>query len=187
MRMDDRDLLRLFAERSERAITETEQKYGRLCRRLAQRILDNSEDAEECVNDALLQAWNAIPPEQPANLPAYLNVLTRNIALNRLKANNRFMRGGGQVPAVLDELAECVPAAESVEAEYDRRSFLAALERFLDTLSRDARVIFVRRYWYMNTCREIADAYQMSESKVRVSLTRTRRKLKAFLEKEDAL
>lgn len=185
--MDDAELLRLFSERDERAIAETEQKYGGFCRRLAQRILANSEDAEECVNDALLQAWNTVPPEHPANLAAYLNVLTRNIALNRLKANNRMKRSSGQVPAVLDELAECIPAAETVEAEYDRRSFLAALERFLDTLPRDARVIFVRRYWYMNNCREIADAYQMSESKVRVTLTRTRRKLKAFLEKEDAL
>lgn len=187
MLMDDTALLRLFQERSERAIAETEQKYGGLCRRLAQRILDNSEDAEECVNDALLSAWNSIPPEEPANLAAYLSALTRNIALNRLKANNRIRRGGGQIPAVLDELAECIPAEGSVEAEYDRRSFLAALERFLDTLPRDARVIFVRRYWYMNTCREIADAYQMSESKVRVTLTRTRRKLKAFLDKEDAI
>lgn len=187
MLMDDAELLRLFSERSERAVAETELKYGGLCRRLAQRILENIEDAEECVNDALLLAWNSIPPECPESLAAYLNTLTRNIALNRLKANNRLRRGGGQIPAMLDELAECVPAADSVEAEYDRRSFLAALERFLDTLPRDARVIFVRRYWYMNTCREIADAYQMSESKVRVTLTRTRRKLKAFLEKEDAL
>ncbi len=185
--MDDKELLALFAARSERAIAETEQKYGGLCRKLAQRILESYEDAEECVNDALLNAWNTIPPEQPDSLAAYLNVLTRNLALNRLKAQNRFKRSGGQIPAVLDELEECIPAAESVEAEYDRRSFLAALERFLDTLPHDARVIFVRRYWYMNSCREIADAYRMSESKVRVSLMRTRRKLKAFLEKEDAI
>lgn len=187
MPMNDSELLGLFSERNERAITETQQKYGHLCTALAERILGSREDAEECVNDALLSAWNSIPPECPRNLPAYLNVLTRNIALNRLKADNRFKRGCGQIPAVLDELAECIPAAETVEAEYDRRSFLGALERFLDTLPRDTRVIFVRRYWYMNTCREIADAYQMSESKVRVSLTRTRRKLKVFLEKELAL
>lgn len=187
MPMDDKELLDLYIERSECAIAETQQKYGSRCAALAERILGSREDAEECVNDALLCAWNSIPPECPDHLPAYLNVLTRNIALNRLKKNNRLRRGSGQVPAVLDELAECIPAAETIEAEYDRRSFLAAMERFLDTLSRDARVIFVRRYWYMNTCREIADAYQMSESKVRVSLTRTRRKLKVFLEKEDAL
>lgn len=185
--MDEKELLELFASRSERAIAETAQCYGSRCRQLAERILNNREDAEECLNDTLLHAWNAIPPEAPESLPAYLTALTRNIALNRLKANNRLCRGGGRVPAVLEELAECVPAADSVEAEYDRRSFLAAMERFLDTLSRDARVIFVRRYWYMNSCREIADAYQMSESKVRVSLTRTRRKLKTFLEKEDAI
>ncbi len=181
----DKELLKLFSDRSERAIAETEKKYGRACHRLAERILSSSEDAEECVNDTWLSAWNAIPPETPNNLQAYLIALTRNHALNRLKANNRLMRGGGEATVVLDELSECLPASDSVEAELDRRSFLAMLERFLDTLSHDARVIFVRRYWYMNSCREIADAYQMSESKVRVSLTRTRRKLKSFLEKED--
>ena len=185
--MDDTELIGLFCSRSERAIAETEQKYGAYCRRFAERILQSSEDAEECVNDVLLQAWNAIPPAEPESLGAYLTALTRNHSLNRLKAEHRQRRGGGQVPAVLEELAGCIPSAESVEAEYDRRRFLETLERFLDTLSGDARVIFVRRYWYLNSCLEIADAYRMSESKVRVSLTRTRRKLKAFLEKEDAI
>lgn len=185
--MDDKELIGLFRLRSERAIAGTEQKYGAYCRRFAERILQSSEDAEECVNDVLLQAWNAIPPAEPESLGAYLTALTRNHSLNRLKAEHRQRRGGGQVPAVLEELAGCIPSAESVEAEYDRRRFVETLERFLDTLSPDARVIFVRRYWYLNTCSEIADAYRMSESKVRVSLTRTRRKLKAFLEKEDAI
>ena len=185
--MDDTELIRLFASRSERAISETEQKYGIRCRRFAERILHNPEDAEECVNDVLLQAWNAIPPEQPESLGAYLTALTRNHSLNRLKAEKRLKRGGGEIPVVLEEIAECIPSGETVEAEYDRRRFVETLERFLQTLTKDARVIFVRRYWYLNSCREIADAYQMSESKVRVSLTRTRRKLKAFLEKEDAI
>lgn len=184
--MEDTELIGLYQSRDECAVAETEKKYGLRCRKFAERILQNSEDAEECVNDVLLQAWNAIPPEQPESLGAYLTALTRNHALNMRKADHRQRRGGGQIPVVLDELAGCIPSAETVENEYDRRRFVETLERFLDTLSADARMIFVRRYWYMNTCREIADAYQMSESKVRVSLTRTRRKLKAFLEKEEA-
>ncbi len=185
--MDDSELTALFVQQSERAIALAQQKYGSLCRRLAERILGNSEDAEECLNDMWLHAWRAIPENPPDNLPGFLSTLTRRIALNRLKLNNRLMRGGGQVPAVLEELSACIPAPDSVEAEIDRRQFLESLTRFLDTLPHDARVIFVRRYWYLNTTAEIAEAYQMSDGKVRVTLTRTRRKLKAFLEKEEFL
>jgi len=180
------ELLRLYAARSVRAVAETQQLCGRICFTLAARILGSKEDAEECVSDALLAAWNAIPPAQPESLTAYLTALTRNIALNRLKANNRLMRGGGQVPAALDELAECVPAKESVEAEYDRRSFLNAVNAFLGTLPRETRVMFVRRYWYLESSRDIAAAMHIRESKVRVTLMRTRRKLKAYLEQENA-
>lgn len=185
--MNDSELTALFRAKSERAIAEAQKKYGSMCRQFAMRILGNSEDAEECLNDMWLQAWRSIPEHPPDNLPGFLSALTRRIALNRLKANNRLMRGGGQTPAVLEELSDCIPAPDSVEAEYDRRRFLEALTRFLDTLSHDARVIFVRRYWYLNTSAEIAEAFQMSDSKVRVTLTRTRKKLKAFLEKEEFL
>ena len=184
--MDDKEILELYAQRSERAIAETEQKYGRICRQFAERILGSAEDAGECLNDALLQAWNTIPPQEPHSLAAYLFVLTRNAALNRRKSSSRQCRGGGAVPVVLDELADCVPSADTVEAAYDERCFLRKLEQFLDTLSPDARRIFVRRYWYLESGREIAERFHMTESKVRVSLTRTRRRLKAFLEKEDA-
>lgn len=186
MPMEDAEILRLFAERDERAIREIEQLYGNRCRRLAERILGSREDAEECVSDACLQLWISIPPECPNNLQAYLTTVTRNFALNRLKHNQRLRRGGGQATAVLDELEECIPSPDSVEREFDRRTFIAALERFLDTLSADARKIFVQRYWNMHSCKEIADAYQMTEVKVRVTLTRTRNKLRAFLEKEES-
>ena len=185
--MNDKDLLALYEARDERAVSETQKQYGKTCMRLALRILGNAEDAEECLDDALMKVWASVPPNKPPNFAAYLAAITRNLALNRLKAAQRLMRGGGTVPAVLDELAECIPAADTVEAAYDERSFLRRLEQFLDTLKPDARKIFVRRYWYMNSCREIADMYCMSESKVRVSLTRTRRKLKSYLEKEDAV
>ena len=185
--MEDADILRLFDMRSERAIAAAERKYGRQCRALAVRILGSEQDAEECVNDALLHAWNAIPPQQPDSLSAFLYALTRNLALNRLKQNNRLRRGGGQTPAALEELAECIPAPESVEAAYDRITFRETLERFLDTLSADARTVFVQRYWYLHSCCEIAENCRMSEVKVRVTLSRTRKKLKQFLEKEEFL
>ena len=184
--MEDAEILRLFAARDELAVAKIQQLYGNQCRRLAERILGSREDAEECVSDACFQLWNTIPPERPDNLQAYLTTVTRNLALNRLKHNQRLRRGGGQTAAVLDELEECIPSADSVEQEYDRRAFIEALERFLDTLSADARKIFVQRYWNMHSCKEIAEAYQMTEVKVRVTLTRTRSKLKLFLEKEES-
>ena len=104
--MHDTEILQLFAARSERAIAETELKYGRECRKLAARILCSDEDAEECFSDTLMRAWSTIPPQKPDSLAAYLHVITRNLALNRRKENSRLRRGGGTVPAVLDELAD---------------------------------------------------------------------------------
>ena len=184
--MEDAEILKLYSVRSERAITATGEKYGAACLNLAERMLGSPQDAEECLNDALLAAWNAIPPEMPEQLGAYLSVLTRNRALNRIKQRSSQRNGGGQIPAVLDELADCLPAAETVEAGLDERLFLERLEAFLDTQSREARVIFVKRYFYLYPCKEIAAAMRLSEVKVRVTLSRIRKKLKAFLEKEDA-
>ncbi len=185
--MDDKELLALYEARDERAVSETQTQYGTQGRRIAMRILGSAEDAEECLNDALLKVWESVPPKKPPSIAAYLTAITRNCALNRLKADQRLMRGGGQAPAVLDELAECIPAADSVEDEFDRRCFLALLERFLETLPQERRVIFVQRYWYFSSCREIAEACGITEGKVRVNLTRMRRALKLYLEKEESL
>ena len=184
--MEDTEILRLFTVRSERAIAAANEKYGAACLNLAERMLGSPQDAEECLNDALLAAWNAIPPEMPEQLGAYLSVLTRNRALNRIKQRSSQRNGGGQSPAVLDELADCVPDFETVDAQLDERLFLTQLETFLDTLKRDARIIFVKRYFYLYPCKEIAASLHISEVKVRVTLSRIRKKLKAFLEKEDA-
>ncbi len=185
--MEDTEILRLFAVRSERAIAAANEKYGAACLRLAERMLGSPQDAEECLNDALLAAWNAIPPEKPDSLGAYLSVLTRNRALNCIEKRSRKKNGGGQIPAVLDELAECLPDSDTVDAKLDERLFLEKLTVFLGSLKPDARKIFVKRYFYLYPCREIAAALRISEVKVRVTLSRTRTKLKAFLEKEDAL
>ena len=185
--MTDTELLALYEARDERALTVTKSQFGRMCMNIANQILRNTLDAEECVSDALLQTWNAIPPERPKNFAAYLSTVTRNAALTRFRKENREKRGGGTVPLILDELSECIRDNENVESEYDRRALRESIQQFLDTLSADARTVFVRRYISMYDIKDIAEEYEMSESKVKVSLMRTREKLRKYLKKEGFL
>lgn len=185
--MDDANLTALFVRGDERAIAEAESKYGSMLRRFALRILGNSEDAEECLNDVWLQAWRAIPANPPDNLPAFLTTLTRRIALNRLKANNRLMRGGGHTPAALEELSECIPAPESVEQEADRRALADAISAFLTQQPKESRVLFMQRYWAMRSVAEIARQYEINENTVKSIIKRTRDRLRSYLEQEGLL
>ena len=185
--MKDTDILKLFMQRDERAVRETQKAYGALLHALANRILGSSEDAEECVNDVLLRAWNAIPPEHPEHFRAYLAALTRRLALNRLTAQNRIKRGGGQVPAVLDELAECLPAEDDVMQTVENRAVIEGLERFLQRLPRRQCRIFMLRYFSFMQTDEIAAELRLSENTVKSTLRRTRIKLEAFLRKEELL
>jgi RNA polymerase sigma-70 factor (ECF subfamily) len=182
--MDDSKIVELFFDRSELAISETGKKYGRYCHYIAYNILHNNEDAEECVNDTYLRAWNSIPPKRPNKLQTYLGKITRNLALNMLEKSTAQKRGKGQIPLVLDELAECIPderpSTDIVEDLYVKE----LLDRFLDALPAETRKIFVRRYWYMSPVKEIAREYNLTESKVTVTLFRTRKKLKEYLEEE---
>ena len=182
--MKDEAILQLFAERNERAISAADRKYGRGCRKIAMDVLGNPQDAEETVNEMWLRVWNAIPPAKPENLFAFLSASVRNCALNRIESNNSQRRGGGAVPQALEELSFCVAGSDSVEGTVDYHLLLAAVERFLDSLSADARTIFVERYTNLKPITEIAEEFCISESKVKVSLLRTRKKLKAFLKKE---
>lgn len=182
--MDDKKIIALYWDRSENAISETAQKYGRYCHTVAYNILQNEEDTAECVNDAWLKAWNAIPPARPNNLRTFLGKIVRNLALNRWDAKNAEKRGGGVVPQVLEELRECVPAPDSTEQILDQILLKQVLDRFLASLKPDARKIFVRRYWYLSSVKEIAAEFGMSESKVTVTLCRTRQRLAQLLEKE---
>lgn len=182
--MDDRNILRLFAARDERAIAAAEAQYGRSCLRIAMQLLESREDAEEAVSDMWLRVWNALPRTQPDNLFAYLSAVTRNCALDRIAAQNAVKRGGGELPAALDELSQCIPARDSVEEVLDARMLQEAVERFLDGLSADARTIFVERYTRLTPVTEIAEKFGISESKVKVTLTRVRKKLKHKLQKE---
>ena len=150
----------------------------------ALRLLEDLRDAEECVSDALLAAWNTIPPRQPEKLSAYLARLTRNLALKRRRDAGRLKRGGGEADRALEELDECVGAGRSVEETVEQRELAAALERFLRALPATERRVFLARYWYFESTRETAARFGFSESKLRSMLSRTRRKLRRYLEEE---
>ena len=182
--MDDKQIIDLYWARSESAIAETDKKYGRFCCRIAFNILTNSQDSEECVSDTYLKAWSIIPPKKPVKLSTFLGKITRNLALNRYEKYTAQKRGSGEVPVALDELAECIPDPNSVEQAVDNRILVDKLNIFLEGLPAETRKIFMRRYWEVCSIQEIAELYGISESKVKVSLFRTRGKLKSFLEQE---
>ena len=182
--MDDRQIIQLYNERSETAISETADKYGKYCYSVAYHILYNEQDSEECVNDTYLRTWEAIPPQCPDKLSAFLGKITRNLALNRYRYYVREKRGCGQVPLVLDELQECVPAVNSTEQAVEEKHLVEVLNRFTHELPVEKRMMFVRRYWYLSSIGEIAEDFEISEGKVKMTLLRIRNKLKQTLEKE---
>ena len=183
--MEDSNIIALFWERSEEAIAQTASKYGRYCKYIADSILRNEEDAEECVNDTYLRLWNSIPPERPILFKAYIAKVVRNLALNRYEASHAQKRGGGAVDAVVDELDFCLSDPSQDGEEMENREALAdLLDRFLGDLKPEVRKVFVRRYFYAASVEEIAESYGMSVSKVKMTLLRTREKLKKYLEKE---
>ena len=182
--MNDKQILDLYWARSEDAISETSKRYGRYCHYIARNILHNDEDSEECVNDTYLKAWETMPPHRPEKLSAFLGKIVRNLALNRYKGYTAEKRGSGQVPVALDELQDCIPAADSVAEMIDDLILVDIFNRFLSGLPTEKRKIFVRRYWYLSPIKEIAKDYNISESKVKVTLLRVRNNLRQVLEKE---
>lgn len=179
--MDDETIVRLYWERSEQAITATAERYGSYCRSIANNILGNVEDAEECVNDTYMNAWNAMPPHRPNTLATFLGKISRNLALKRYRHRTAAKRGGGQAAVVLDELAELVCDGDGVEQEIDRRELIAAINDFLGKLPREKRCIFVCRYWYFDSIGDIAGRFGMTENHVSVTLSRLRAKLHQYL------
>lgn len=179
----DNEIIALYWNRSETAIAETEKKYGKYCRSIAYGILRSDGDAEECVNDAYVKVWNVIPPQKPQRLSAFIGAIIRNIALNRYERDRAQKRYSG-IEAVLDEVSEFVPNGDSQNEISDDIAIKDAINRFLSDLSVKERVMFVRRYWYMSTVKEIAGDYGYSESKVKVTLMRVRNRFKEYLEKE---
>ncbi len=185
--MEDKQIIDLFWQRSESAISAVSEKYGPYCSKIAGNILEIKEDVEECVNDTWLLVWQIIPPDRPVRLAAYLGKIVRNVSLNRVKYFSAEKRGFGQTNLVLSELEECVPAADNVEQEMDERILIQAIGRFLRSLPAGRRNIFIRRYWYMMSVKEIAKIYGMSESKTASLLFRKRKDLKVHLQKEGIL
>ncbi len=184
--MEDQRIIDLFFERSEQAIAELSKKYGRLCRALSKRILQNDQDAEECVNDAFLAVWNTIPPERPDILSAYLCRITRNLSLKRHSCLTARKRNTAY-DVVLEEVSECLAAKDSVEDELLAGEISAHINHFLGSMKKKDRVIFVRRYWFCMEIREIAEEMGESTNYVNVHLHRTREKLKKCLKAEGLL
>lgn len=182
--MEDWQIVDLFWKRSESAITETAKKYEKYCYYIAFNILHSKEDSEECVNDTYLRAWGSIPPQRPEKLSVFLGKITRNLSINRFKHRTAWKRGKGHYVMALEELQECIPSMTSVEQAMEDKALVELFNRFLGGLPLEKRKIFMRRYWYFSQVKDIATEYGMSESKVKMSLMRTRKELKDFLEKE---
>lgn len=181
--MDDTKILELFWARSQEAVSAVTERYGALCRAVAGNILANPRDAEECVNDVWLAAWNAIPPARPERMGAFLARMTRNIALDKLDYNKALKRNG-ELDLALSELEECLGSRSGVEERVEAGQTADAIDAFLRTLPREQRWVFLRRYWYADPIAEIARRGGMSQGKVKSMLFRTREKLKVYLEQE---
>ncbi len=179
--MDDNGIIQLYWDRNDQAIKATSDKYGRYCKTIAKNILGNEEDAEECVNDTYLNAWNAMPTHWPEQLVTFLGKITRNLSFNKYKYNHAEKRGCGEITLVLDELADCVSDIDNVEQIIDCQELKKAINSFVRNLSTEKRNIFVRRYWYADSVSEIARDYKILPGTVSKTLERTRKQLKVYL------
>ena len=182
--MEDSAIIDLYWARAERAISESDTKYGGYCRCIAHNILQNREDTEECVSDTWLHAWNAMPPQRPSILSSFLGRITRNLSFDRCRRQKAEKRGGGALPLALDELSECVPAPGRVEHALEEQELADSIDRFLRTLPERECSIFLRRYWYVDPVQLIAARYEIKENTVKSILFRTREKLRRYLLEE---
>lgn len=182
--MEDSVIVEMFHRRDENAIAETSAKYGSYLRSISYSILTDGDDAENCVNDTYIAAWNTIPPNRPLTLKTYLGKITRRLSIDQCRKNNAEKRGGGTVMIALDELAECIPSTDSPENESEREELKEMINSFLRSLPLTERQVFVRRYWYMDTVAEISALSGFSAGKITSMLFRTRQKLRKELEKE---
>ena len=179
--MEDKDIVILYWERNQKAISETKTKYGNYCHSIAMNILFNNEDVEECVNDTYLNAWNSIPPHRPNILSVFLGKITRHLSFDKLRYKNAAKRGGNELHLILDELSEIVSGTETADDELYRKELVIEINKFLNTLSKEKCNIFICRYWYAYSVSQIAKQFGMTENHVSVTLNRIRNNLKAFL------
>ena len=185
--MDDLKIVTLFFDRDEEGLQEAKNKYGHYCRSIAYNILRNMQDAEECESDTYLTAWNVIPPQKPTLLGAFLGRISRNLSLKKLRSNTALKRGGNEAILSLEELSDCIPAGKSFEEELQAQELADMISTFLYTLSESERKIFILRYWYCVSIKEIAGQFLFTQSKVKMMLLRTRTQLREHLVKEGIL
>ena len=185
--MDDNAIIELFFARSEQAIRELDGKYGKVCHSLSYNILHSRQDAEECVNDAYLGTWDAIPPARPNPLLAFLCRIVRNLSLMRYHADRAAKRGGGSYTVALEELEGCLATPCTVEGSIEEQELVRLIEDFLDTLSPENRVLLMRRYWFSDSYGEIAARTGLSEKNVSVRLTRIRKQLRNYFEERGVI
>ncbi len=178
--MEDEKIVELFFARSEQGIQELNNKYGKICHNLSYNILNNRQDAEECVNDAYLGAWNAIPPTMPNPLQAYICKIVRNISL-KLYYRKEAAKRSSTYTIAMEEIEACIADPNTVEAEIEAGELARIIESFLDTLTVENRVIFMRRYWFSDSCKDIAEFVGLTEKNISVRLTRIRQKMKEYL------
>ena len=184
--IEDEKIVELFFKRSELAIRELNNKYGKACHRLSYNIVNDRQDAEECVNDAYLGAWNAIPPEKPDPLLTYLCKIVRNISIMRYRANTALKRNSNY-DSTMEELENCLSSSVSVEDSLEEKELIAIIEDFLRDLSQENRVIFLWRYWFSDSYAEIAARTGLTEKNVSVRLSRIRKQLQTHLAERGVL
>ena len=182
--LEDHQIVELYWNRDEDAITESSAKYGGYCYQIAFRILALREDAEECVGDTWLRAWEAMPPNRPNRLDTFLGKITRNLSLDRWRTMRAQKRWQGQTELALSELEDCLPASGGVEQAVEATALAESLDRFLENLSHEKRVLFVRRYWYLCSVEELAAWSGRRRGTVSAALFRLRAQLREHLEKE---
>ena len=182
--MEDLAIVDLYWARDERAIAESDSKYGRMLSSLSYSLTGSHEDAEECVNDTYVAAWNSMPEDRPDLLGAYLSKIVRRISIDRFRSTHRQKRGGSGADVVLDELGECIPDSWDVQADFENGRLRGVLNGFIGSLPRERRDVFVLRYFCSRSVAEIADQLGLSQGKVKTMLHRTRLALKQLLEEE---
>lgn len=180
--LDDKEIIELYFKRDDSAIAETDKKYGGYCLSIAKKILRNTEDSEECLSSAFFTLWNLIPPEVPKNLGIFSAKITRNLAISALRRKNAFKRSGNM--EIFDELSEFIASNDNIEDEIIAKELEEKINLFVKMLPEKDRNIFIRRYFFFESTNEIAEKYGFSQNGISVSLHRTRKKLKTYLEKE---
>lgn len=183
--MKDEMIVSLYWQRDERAIQETELKYGAYLSKIAYNILYDMEDCKESVNDTYLKAWNSMPPQKPERLSAYLGKITRQLSIDIFRKKSRQKRQPSQYVLSLSELEECIPGENTTQQEIDLHLLAEAIGRYLKTLPERERNVFVGRYFYLDSISEVAAYYHMSESAIKSMLYRIRKGLKSYLEQEE--